>query len=62
MKESKISLFFPGDRFPESDSKTTHGLTSIPSALKDHLFIFFSYPTDFTPVYTAGFVVKYKTS
>ncbi len=44
-----------GDKFPDMDVKTTHGMMKLPEAYKGRWFILFSHPADFTPVCTTEF-------
>jgi len=45
-----------GDKFPEMEVQTTHGMMSLPEAFAGKWFILFSHPADFTPVCTTEFV------
>lgn len=45
-----------GDKFPEMEVQTTHGLIKLPAEFKGKWFILFSHPADFTPVCTTEFV------
>lgn len=45
-----------GDRFPEIEVQTTHGLLKLPDAYAGKWFVLFSHPADFTPVCTTEFV------
>jgi len=45
-----------GDKFPEMEVKTTHGILKLPEVYKGKWFILFSHPGDFTPVCTTEFV------
>jgi len=45
-----------GDKFPELQVKTTHGMINIPKDYAGKWFILFSHPADFTPVCTTEFV------
>jgi len=45
-----------GDRFPDMEVKTTHGMKSLPGDYKGKWFVLFSHPGDFTPVCTTEFV------
>ncbi|ACL70046.1 peroxiredoxin [Halothermothrix orenii] len=49
-----------GDRFPEMEVKTTHGVKNLPEDYKGKWFILFSHPADFTPVCTTEFVAFQK--
>ncbi len=45
-----------GERFPELEVKTTHGVKKLPDDYRGKWFILFSHPADFTPVCTTEFV------
>lgn len=45
-----------GDKFPEMQVKTTHGMKSLPGDYKGKWVVLFSHPGDFTPVCTTEFV------
>ncbi len=45
-----------GDKFPEMEVKTTHGMMNLPQDMKGKWFVLFSHPGDFTPVCTTEFV------
>jgi len=45
-----------GDKFPEMEVKTTHGVIKLPDAFTGKWFVLFSHPADFTPVCTTEFV------
>ncbi len=49
-----------GDKFPEMEVKTTHGVIKLPDHYKGKWFILFSHPADFTPVCTTEFVAFQK--
>ncbi len=49
-----------GDKFPEMEVKTTHGVIKLPDHFKGKWFILFSHPADFTPVCTTEFVAFQK--
>ena len=49
-----------GDRFPEMEVKTSHGVVKLPDDFKESWFVFFSHPADFTPVCTTEFVAFQK--
>ena len=55
--ESKIGIPLIGDKFPEMEVQTTHGMIKLPDdAIKGgYWFILFSHPADFTPVCTTEF-------
>lgn len=45
-----------GDKFPEMQVQTTHGMKSLPNDYKGKWVVLFSHPADFTPVCTTEFV------
>ncbi len=45
-----------GEKFPEMEVKTTHGVKKLPDDYKGKWFVLFSHPADFTPVCTTEFV------
>ncbi len=45
-----------GDKFPEMEVKTTHGVKKLPHDYKGKWIVLFSHPGDFTPVCTTEFV------
>lgn len=45
-----------GDRMPDLDVKTTHGMMKLPSDFAGRWIVLFSHPADFTPVCTTEFV------
>ncbi len=49
-----------GDKFPEMEVKTTHGVIKLPDHYKGKWFILFSHPADFTPVCTTEFYAFQK--
>ncbi len=49
-----------GERFPEMEVSTTHGVMKLPDAYKGKWFVLFSHPADFTPVCTTEFVAFQK--
>jgi len=49
-----------GEKFPEIEVKTTHGIIKLPDAFSNKWFILFSHPADFTPVCTTEFVAFQK--
>ena len=53
MEENKFPLI--GERFPELQVETTHGILKVPDAYKGKWFMLFSHPGDFTPVCTTEF-------
>lgn len=56
--EQKFPLI--GDKFPEMEVQTTHGVKKLPDDYKGKYFILFSHPADFTPVCTTEFVAFAK--
>ncbi len=56
--EGRIPLI--GERFPELEVKTTHGVKKLPDDYKGKWFVLFSHPADFTPVCTTEFVAFQK--
>ena len=49
-----------GEKFPEVEVKTTHGMMKLPDAFKGKWFVLFSHPADFTPVCTTEFYAMQK--
>ena len=49
-----------GEKFPEMEVSTTHGIYKLPSDFKGRWFVLFSHPADFTPVCTTEFVAFAK--
>ena len=49
-----------GDKFPEMQVVTTHGVKNLPGDYKGKWFVLFSHPADFTPVCTTEFVAFQK--
>ncbi|MCK4281372.1 MAG: peroxiredoxin [Candidatus Lokiarchaeota archaeon] len=65
MSSSEKSIGIPliGDKFPEMEVKTTHGMIKLPDDANEGgkwWFILFSHPGDFTPVCTTEFVAFAK--
>jgi len=65
MSSSEKSIGIPliGDKFPEMEVKTTHGMIKLPDDANEGgkwWFILFSHPGDFTPVCTTEFVAFTK--
>ena len=56
MEHEVIRMPLLGDKFPEMEVKTTHGVIKLPDHYKGKWFILFSHPADFTPVCTTEFV------
>ena len=55
MEESK-NMPLLGEKFPDMEVQTTHGMKNIPGDYKGKWFVLFSHPADFTPVCTTEFV------
>jgi peroxiredoxin (alkyl hydroperoxide reductase subunit C) len=53
MEEKSMPLI--GDKFPNMEVQTTHGMMTLPDAFEGQWFILFSHPADFTPVCTTEF-------
>lgn len=49
-----------GEKFPEMEVKTTHGVIKLPDHFRGKWFVLFSHPADFTPVCTTEFVAFQK--
>lgn len=49
-----------GDKFPEMNVQTTHGILTLPKHFAGKWFVLFSHPADFTPVCTTEFVAFQK--
>jgi peroxiredoxin (alkyl hydroperoxide reductase subunit C) len=58
MVEERMPLL--GEKFPEIEVKTTHGVIKLPDHYKGKWFVLFSHPADFTPVCTTEFVAFQK--
>jgi len=54
MEETRIPVL--GEKFPEVEVKTTHGIIKLPDHYRGKWFVLFSHPADFTPVCTTEFV------
>ena len=54
MEEERMRVL--GDKFPEMEIMTTHGMKKLPQDYAGKWFIVFSHPSDFTPVCTTEFV------
>jgi len=52
---SANSMPLLGDKFPEMQVKTTHGMKNLPGEYAGRWFVLFSHPGDFTPVCTTEF-------
>ncbi|ADG13552.1 peroxiredoxin [Methanocaldococcus infernus] len=55
-EENYCGLPVIGDKFPEVEVKTTHGVIKLPDHYKGKWFVLFSHPADFTPVCTTEFI------
>jgi peroxiredoxin (alkyl hydroperoxide reductase subunit C) len=62
MKNMEKSIGIPliGDKFPEMQVLTTHGMKKLPTDYTGKWFVLFSHPGDFTPVCTTEFVAFAK--
>ncbi len=60
MEEKTIGMPLIGDKFPEMEVRTTHGVINIPHDYKRRWVVLFSHPADFTPVCTTEFVAFAK--
>ena len=49
-----------GEKFPEMEVVTDHGVIKLPDAFKGKWFVLFSHPADFTPVCTTEFIAFAK--
>ena len=58
MEETRMPLL--GEKFPELEVVTTHGVKKLPDDYKGKWFILFSHPADYTPVCTTEFVAFQK--
>ncbi|SNZ08671.1 1-Cys peroxiredoxin [Persephonella hydrogeniphila] len=58
MEEIRIPVI--GDKFPQLEVKTTHGVKKLPDNYAGKWFVLFSHPADFTPVCTTEFVAFQK--
>lgn len=55
--ENQVNSFpLIGDKMPEMQVQTTHGMQNIPGDYKGKWVVLFSHPADFTPVCTTEFV------
>ncbi len=54
--EEVLTIPTLGDRFPEMEVKTTHGVKKLPDDYAGKWFVLFSHPADFTPVCTTEFM------
>ncbi len=53
MEENRFPLI--GEKFPEMEVETTHGMKKLPDDFSGKWFMLFSHPGDFTPVCTTEF-------
>lgn len=56
MEESKVGIPLIGEKMPEMEVQTTHGMKNIPKDYAGKWLVLFSHPADFTPVCTTEFV------
>jgi len=56
METNATSFPLIGDKLPEMEVQTTHGVKNIPGDYKGKWLVLFSHPADFTPVCTTEFV------
>lgn len=55
MMEVERGIPLIGDKFPEMEVQTTHGMMKLPVNFSGMWFVLFSHPADFTPVCTTEF-------
>lgn len=55
-EETKTGMPLLGEKVPEMELKTTHGVMNFPKDYKGKWIVLFSHPGDFTPVCTTEFV------
>ncbi len=55
MMEVERGIPLIGDKFPEMEVQTTHGMMKLPVNFSGKWFVLFSHPADFTPVCTTEF-------
>ncbi|MCD6156156.1 MAG: peroxiredoxin [Candidatus Atribacteria bacterium] len=58
--ENQVGMPLLGEKFPEMEVKTTHGIKKLPDDYSGKWFVLFSHPGDFTPVCTTEFVAFAK--
>jgi len=58
--ENQTRIPLLGEKFPEMEVKTTHGIKKLPDDYSGKWFVLFSHPGDFTPVCTTEFVAFAK--
>ncbi len=58
--EERSGLPLLGDKFPDMEIQTTHGVKKLPDDYKGKWVVLFSHPGDFTPVCTTEFVAFAK--
>ncbi len=56
MEQTNHTFPLLGDKFPEMEVMTTHGVKKLPGDYKGKWLVLFSHPADFTPVCTTEFV------
>ncbi len=56
MEQTNHTFPLLGDKFPEMEVQTTHGVKRLPDDYKGKWLVLFSHPADFTPVCTTEFV------
>ncbi len=56
MEQREHTFPLLGDKFPEMEVQTTHGVKRLPEDYKGKWLVLFSHPADFTPVCTTEFV------
>jgi peroxiredoxin (alkyl hydroperoxide reductase subunit C) len=62
MMEVERGIPLIGDKFPEMEVQTTHGMMKLPVNFSGKWFVLFSHPADFTPVCTTEFFSFTKRS
>jgi peroxiredoxin 2/4 len=55
MMEKERGIPLIGDKFPQMEVQTTHGMMKLPDDFSGKWFVLFSHPADFTPVCTTEF-------
>ncbi|MCX6653066.1 MAG: redoxin domain-containing protein [Methanomassiliicoccales archaeon] len=59
-EDARMGIPLLGDKFPEVEVQTTHGMKKLPDDYKGKWFVLFSHPADFTPVCTTEFYAFMK--
>jgi peroxiredoxin (alkyl hydroperoxide reductase subunit C) len=59
-EDARMGIPLLGDKFPEIEVQTTHGMKKLPDDYKGKWFVLFSHPADFTPVCTTEFYALMK--